>query len=145
LVLGGLSGHIFFTQKPKNNQAGRNETTKDARTNVITETFTKIWKGKIMQTKKNIELRIAAMLALMGLPIFAYAGTTGAEFLTFYNWINGIVTGYFGRAIAIASVAIGALLSVAKSNPIPILAGIAFAVFLSYTPTIINGILTATI
>jgi len=37
------------------------------------------------------------------------------------------------------------LMSVAKSNPIPILVGIGFAVFLSYTPKIINGILTSTI
>jgi conjugal transfer pilus assembly protein TraA len=55
------------------------------------------------------------------------------------------VSGYFGRAVAIGAVAMGALISVAKTNPIPILVGIGFAVFLSYAPTVINGILTATI
>jgi conjugal transfer pilus assembly protein TraA len=42
-------------------------------------------------------------------------------------------------------VGIGAILSIARVNPIPILAGVGFAIFLQYTPTIITGILTATI
>jgi len=92
-------------------------------------------------SKKKIIL-IAAMLVISS---SAFAGTTGTEFLALYTWINGVVTGYLGRAIALASVAIGALMSVARSNPIPILAGIGFAIFLQYTPTIITGILTATI
>ena len=94
---------------------------------------------------KKFDLRLAALFGFMVLPSFAFAATTGTEFQTFYTWINGVVTGYFGRIIAIAAVAMGAMLSVAKSNPIPILAGIAFAAFLMYTPVIINGILTATI
>ena len=98
-----------------------------------------------MKSKTRENLRALAIVAMLITPTFAFAGTTGNEFRPFYNWINGIVSGYFGRAIAIASVAMGALMSVAKSNPIPILVGIGFAVFLSYTPTIINGILTSTI
>ncbi len=98
-----------------------------------------------MQTKKYFDLRIVALLAMLVVPTFAFAGTTGAEFLTFYTWITGIVRGYFGRAISIAAVAIGALMSVAQSNPLPILVGIGFAVFLSYGPVVVNGILSATI
>lgn len=94
---------------------------------------------------KVIDFRILALLGAMFLPAFAVAGTTGQEFLALYTWVNGVATGYGGRVIAIASVIVGALLSVAKGNPIPILVGIGFAIFLSYTPTIINGILTATI
>ncbi len=95
--------------------------------------------------KKYLDLRILALFAMMGMPTFAFAGTTGAEFLTFYTWLLGIVNGYFGRAISIAAVAMGALISVAKSNPLPILVGIGFAVFLSYGPVVVNGILSATI
>jgi len=98
-----------------------------------------------MKANKHLNLRALALVGVMFLPSLAFAGTTGNEFLAFYTWINGIVAGYFGRAVAIASVAMGALMSVAKSNPIPILVGIGFAVFLAYTPTIVNGILTATI
>ena len=94
---------------------------------------------------KVFDLRILALFGAMFLPAMAIAGTTGTEFLALYTWVNGVATGYGGRVIAIASVIIGALLSVAKGNPIPILVGIGFAIFLSYTPTIINGILTATI
>lgn len=94
---------------------------------------------------KWINPRVVVLCAMLGIPAFAFAGTTGTEFQALYTWINGVVTGYLGRAIAIASVAIGALLSVAKTNPIPILVGIGFAIFLQYTPTIITGIMTATI
>lgn len=95
---------------------------------------------------KRFDMRIPLLMAILGLlPMFAIAGTTGTEFLALYTWINGIATGYGGRAIAIASVVIGALLSVAKGNPIPILVGVGFAIFLQYVPTIVNGIMTATI
>jgi len=87
-------------------------------------------------------------IALFGAALFlmaggAFAGTTGTEFQSLYNWINNVVTGYFGRAVSVAAVGIGAILSIARVNPIPILAGVGFAIFLQYTPTIITGILTA--
>ena len=56
-----------------------------------------------------------------------------------------MVTGYFGRAVAVAAVGLGAILSIARVNPVPILSGAGFAIFLQYTPTIITGILTATV
>ena len=75
----------------------------------------------------------------------ALAGTTGTEFQALYTWVNDVVTGYFGRAVAVAAVGLGAILSIARVNPVPILSGAGFAIFLQYTPTIITGILTATI
>lgn len=73
------------------------------------------------------------------------AGTTGTEFQALYTWVNDVVTGYFGRAVAVAAVGLGAILSIARVNPVPILSGAGFAIFLQYTPTIITGILTATV
>ena len=75
----------------------------------------------------------------------ALAGTTGTEFQALYTWVNDVVTGYFGRAVAVAAVGLGAILSIARVNPVPILSGAGFAIFLQYTPTIITGILTATV
>jgi len=88
------------------------------------------------------------LLAFLGLSLLAssaYAGTSGVEFQNLYIWINGIVTGFFGKAVAIAAIGIGALISIAKVNPIPILGGVGFAIFLQYGPSIVTGILTATI
>ena len=75
----------------------------------------------------------------------ALARTTGTEFQALYTWVNDVVTGYFGRAVAVAAVGLGAILSIARVNPVPILSGAGFAIFLQYTPTIITGILTATV
>lgn len=95
---------------------------------------------QLHQQKLQLLLTVA-MLA----PISAFAGTTGTEFLALYNWIMGIATGYAARAISIAAVVIGALMSLGKGSPMPILAGIGFAVFLAYLPGVVNGLLTATI
>ena len=94
---------------------------------------------------KKLDVRFLIVLAALLLPTFAFAGTTGTEFMAFYTWINGVATGYGGRAISIGAVIIGALLSMAKNNPIPILSGVGFAIFLQYAPTIITGVLSATI
>ena len=88
---------------------------------------------------------ILLALSLSFLASSAYAGTTGTEFSTLFTWLLGEVQGYAGKTIAIAAVGIGAILSIAKVNPIPILGGIGFAVFLQYVPTIITGILSATV
>lgn len=48
-----------------------------------------------------------------------------------------------GKAAAVAAIGLDALFSLARLNPIAILSGIGFAVFLQYAPTIASGILTA--
>lgn len=95
-----------------------------------------------MNRKTQLAIIAVALSVLAG---SAFAGTAGTEFQNLYTWINNVVTGYFGRAVSVAAVGIGAILSIARVNPIPILAGVGFAIFLQYTPTIITGILTATI
>jgi len=92
------------------------------------------------QLKKRLLLALALLV-----PFSAFAGTTGAEFLALYNWILGISTGYAARAISIAAIVIGALMSLGRGSPMPILSGIGFAVFLAYLPGVVNGLLTATI
>jgi conjugal transfer pilus assembly protein TraA len=95
-----------------------------------------------------VNRKTQVVLAAVALSLIAgstYAGVTGTEFQSLYDWINGVVTGYFGKAVAVAAVGLGALMSMARVNPIPILSGVGFAIFLQYTPTIISGVLTATI
>mgnify|MGYP001380058512 FL=1 len=90
-------------------------------------------------------IRGALALVLLTAATGALAGTTGTEFQSLYSWLTGMVQGYFGKATAIAAIGLGALFSLARLNPMPILSGVAFAVFLQYAPTISTGILTATI
>lgn len=95
--------------------------------------------------KQLNKMHLLAALGLVALSGAAMAGTTGTEFQALSKWITDVVTGYFGRAVSIAAVGVGAILSIARVNPIPILSGVGFAIFLQYTPTIISGILSATI
>ena len=95
---------------------------------------------KSQQRKKQLLLALALLV-----PLSAFAGTTGAEFQALYTWVLGIATGYAARAIGIAAIVIGALMSLGRGSPMPILSGIGFAVFLAYLPGVVNGLLTATI
>ncbi|RJP53426.1 MAG: hypothetical protein C4583_04570 [Anaerolineaceae bacterium] len=97
-----------------------------------------------MQSKRNLIMGALA-LVLLTAATGAMAGTTGTEFQSLYTWLTGLVQGYFGKAAAVAAIGLGALFSLARLNPIAILSGIGFAVFLQYSPTIASGILTATI
>ncbi len=75
----------------------------------------------------------------------ATAGTGGTAFNPLYTFFEELVLGFGGKAVSVAAVALGAIFSMARINPVPILAGIAFAIFLNFSPGIINTIMTATI
>lgn len=97
-----------------------------------------------MQFSRN-QIRGVLTLLLLTAATGALAGTTGTEFQSLYTWLTGMVQGYFGKAAAVAAIGLGALFSLARLNPMAILSGIGFAVFLQYAPTIASGILTATV
>ena len=86
---------------------------------------------------------VALLLALGATS--AFAGTTGTEFQTMYTTLLNWATGYLGKAIAVAAFILGAGIGVARSSPVPALAGVVFALFMVYVPTIIDSIMTATI
>ncbi len=90
-------------------------------------------------------LQLFMLLGVLFAPLDALAGNTGNEFNSFYTYLLGLARGFLGKAIAIAAMIIGALLSLAKGNPMPVLVGIGFAIFLQYGPTVVTGVLTATI
>lgn len=97
-----------------------------------------------MKSKQHNQQILLASALLLIAPA-AFAGTTGAEFQALYTWVLGIAQGYAARAISIAAIVVGALMSLGRGSPMPILGGIGFAVFLAYLPGVVNGLLTATI
>jgi len=54
----------------------------------------------------------------------ALAGTTGTEFQTMYTTLLNWATGFLGKSIAIAAFILGAGIGIARSSPIPALAGV---------------------
>ncbi len=98
-----------------------------------------------MKTPRRLALFTPIMLAVALCATPALAGTTGTEFQTMYTTLLDWVSGYLGKAIAIAAFILGAGIGVARSSPIPALVGVVFALFMVYVPTIIDSIMTATI
>ena len=100
-----------------------------------------------LRTQAPVHLATVAPVALLLAlgATSAFAGTTGTEFQTMYTTLLNWATGYLGKAIAVAAFILGAGIGVARSSPIPALAGVVFALFMVYVPTIIDSIMTATI
>lgn len=99
----------------------------------------------------NLQLDKRHLLALLVLVIAcllaadAISGTGGTAFNPLYTFFEDLVLGFGGKTASVAAVALGAIFSMARVNPVPILAGVAFAIFLNFSPGIINTIMTATI
>ena len=96
-------------------------------------------------TRNTTATMIAAALVLTLAAGSALAGTTGTEFQTMYTTLLNWATGFLGKSIAIAAFILGAGIGIARSSPIPALAGVVFALFMVYVPTIIDSIMTAVI
>ncbi|HNO76227.1 hypothetical protein [Nitrosomonas mobilis] len=98
----------------------------------------------LLINKNSLIFLVLAVLSLFFVGD-AMSGTTGASFTALYTFFKELVLGFGGKAIAIAAVALGGIISIARVNPIPALAGVGFAIFMQFTPGIIEVIMTATI
>ena len=93
----------------------------------------------------SINHKALVALALIGMAGLVTAGTTGAEFQTFYNLMNNWTTGFLGKGIAMAAFLLGAGMGVAKQTLLPAIMGILFAIVFTVGPNVITGMMTATI
>jgi conjugal transfer pilus assembly protein TraA len=89
------------------------------------------------------KMAFAAMLLAAGFA--ATAGTTGVEFQALFTLIDGWVSGYLGKALALGAFLIGAMVGMAKSTVMPALVGLGFAIVFSVGPGVITGMMTAVI
>lgn len=94
--------------------------------------------------RRNAILATALVVGLAGVQM-AQAGTTGSEFYAFYNMMIAWTGGYLGKGIALAAFLLGAGMGVAKSTILPAIIGLVFAVVFTVGPSVITGMMTATI
>lgn len=99
--------------------------------------------GSARSLNMGMLLFLGVMLALFS--VASFAGTTGTEFQSLYNTLNGWATGFLGKTIAIAAFILGAGMSLARGSAIPALVGVVIAVFMFYIPPVIASIVSATI
>lgn len=86
----------------------------------------------------------ATVLMLAMIPV-ADAGTTGAAFQTFYNFIYQASTGYLGRGIALTGGVIGLGMGAATGKALPAAIGIVLAIFGALGPAIVNSIFASAV
>lgn len=92
-------------------------------------------------------VRSAGMsLALaLGMMATVFAGTADVEFQQMLNKVVAWSGGYAGKALAIISLLVGIMGGMARTNFLPVIAGVGFALALAFGPGILTGIVSATI
>jgi conjugal transfer pilus assembly protein TraA len=99
----------------------------------------------VMGHKKAILITLAVLALLFLVVGIANGGTTGTEFQGIYDKIKDWTSGYLGRSIAAFAFLLGLGAGVAQGSPIPAIAGVVFALFVSFGPAVLEGIATATV
>ena len=92
----------------------------------------------------NKFVKYAAPVAAVAVAGSALAGTGGAEFSDLKDLFEGWSTGILGRILAVGALLIGIAFGLVRQSVIAAVVGIAVAVVLSYGPTVISNIVTAT-
>ena len=90
-------------------------------------------------------LFLSAIVVAICFTVLAYGSTTGAEWQNIYQKVHDWSTGYLGRGIALAAFLLGLGTGVVRSNPLPAIGGIVFAMLVAFGPGVIDGIATAVI
>ncbi|MGN1149679.1 MAG: TraA family conjugative transfer protein [Sutterella sp.] len=88
--------------------------------------------------------KFAAPAALALSAASAMAGTGGSEFSELNDLFEGWSEGILGRILAVGALIIGISFGLVRQSVVAAVVGIAMAVVLSYGPTVIGNILTAT-
>ncbi|MBE6423090.1 TraA family conjugative transfer protein [Succinivibrio dextrinosolvens] len=89
-----------------------------------------------------------ALLSMMMFALFftrANAGSQGQEFSQVYDMITGWAQGTLGRIICIAIVLVGISTAVKNGTLMPVVVAIGAAIVLYNAPSIVEGILSATV
>lgn len=95
--------------------------------------------------KKTLLKAAVAGTALFAAASAANAGTTGTEFQAAYDMLVGWIGGYLGKIIALAFFVVGMFMGVVRQNLMAAGVSIACAFAMVITPTILDGLLTATV
>lgn len=94
-----------------------------------------------MNTFSKLKGALAAGLLALASPALAGTMDQADAFYSFYNTVNGWVSGPLGVGLAITMLLMGGAIGVAKNSPMPALTGIAGGAFLHWGPDIIRQIM----
>lgn len=94
----------------------------------------------------KVTMKALAIVGLMVVANVALASTSSdTQFDPIWTQIRDWAQGSLGKTFALAGFVIGAGAGIIKSSPLPAVAGIAFALFMVYLPTIIISLFGAVI
>ena len=92
----------------------------------------------------NKFVKLAAPVALGVSAATAMAGSGGSEFSQLQDLLEGWSEGVLGRILAVGALLVGICFGLVRQSVVAAVIGISMAVVLSYGPTVIGNIFTAT-
>ena len=92
----------------------------------------------------NKFVKLAAPVALGVSAATAMAGSGGTEFSQLQDLLEGWAEGVLGRILAVGALLVGICFGLVRQSVVAAVIGISMAVVLSYGPTVIGNIFTAT-
>ena len=92
----------------------------------------------------NKFVKLAAPAALGVSAATAMAGSGGTEFSQLQDLLEGWSEGVLGRILAVGALLVGICFGLVRQSVVAAVIGISMAVVLSYGPTVIGNIFTAT-
>jgi conjugal transfer pilus assembly protein TraA len=96
-----------------------------------------------LNISQNVVVTLLIGMMITGLAVAGTGGTT--EFGGVYTTVQGWLSGTLGKLLALVFLAVGVAVGIAKQNLFAFVAGIACALGINAAPTIIDGLITATL
>lgn len=100
---------------------------------------------RMFAKQQTVKTALLVTLLTMGAIISAQAGTTGTDFNSIATTLTNWMQGSLGLSIALAAAAVGVGVGIVKQSPATFVAGPAIGLATYYLPTILTGIVSATL
>lgn len=85
------------------------------------------------------------VLALVAMVGSAHAGVGGVEFEALFDWLNGSIEGFLGRAIVTGAFIAFSLIAAGRQQPMIAMGAAVLAMVVGFGPGIINSFVTGLI
>ncbi len=95
-----------------------------------------------MRTFAVVGFVVLALVAMVG---SAHAGVDGGEFEALFDWLNGSISGFLGRAIVTGGFIAFALAAAGRQQPMMAMGAAVLAMIIGFGPTIVNSFVTGVI
>jgi len=99
----------------------------------------------MIRTEKILQIALGCFVFVLLYAAISYAGTDDTQFQEIYSTLTSWSTGYLGKVISIGAFLVGVAMGIVRQSITAVVTGLGTALAVSYSPTVIDTIVTALI